>query len=134
LGAFRPRRKRWLGTALTSELRWLLLLPNKGNKFRKMELIDRGHAISEERIYEPLKLGGALPRNRLALALVTRCMAKEDGTPTAAADYRRFARNRVGPIMTEATYVPSPASQSYLGQPVLATLRRARVGAHRRHG
>lgn len=78
-------------------------------------------ADQHRRLRDPIEIGSATLRNRLALAAVTRGMAAEDGTPTAemAAYYRRFARNGVGLVITEATYVPGPASRTYLAQPGL---------------
>jgi 2,4-dienoyl-CoA reductase-like NADH-dependent reductase (Old Yellow Enzyme family) len=76
-------------------------------------------ADQHRRLHDPIEIGSAKLRNRLALAAVTRGVADEDGRPTAemAAYYRRFARNRVGLIITEATYVPGLASRTYLSQP-----------------
>lgn len=87
-------------------------------------LATHAHGASRN-IHEPVRLGSALLRNRLALAAVTRGMAEPDGTPTAemAAYYRRFARHRIGLIITEATYVDGPASCTYFHQPGMASRR-----------
>lgn len=78
-------------------------------------------------VSKPIRLGSVLLRNSLALAAMTRGMAQDDGCPTPemAAYYRRFARNHVGLLITEATSVPGPASRTYLQQPGIAEPRQA---------
>jgi 2,4-dienoyl-CoA reductase-like NADH-dependent reductase (Old Yellow Enzyme family) len=83
---------------------------------------DGVHTLSQ--IHRPVELCGAVLRNRLALAAVTRGMATDEGVPTAemAAYYGKFARHGVGLIITEGTYVPGPAARTYFGQPGLTNL------------
>ena len=71
-------------------------------------------------LFSSLKLGPITLRNRIAMAPLTRQMAKADGTPTAemAAYYARRARGGLGLIITEGTYEQDGfQSRAYLSQP-----------------
>lgn len=56
-------------------------------------------------LFSPLKLGRLTLRNRIAMAPLTRQMAKADGTPTdeMAAYYARRAQSRLIPIESRKT-------------------------------
>ena len=75
-------------------------------------------------LFSPVTLGPLTLRNRIAMAPLTRQMAKADGTPTdeMAAYYARRARGGLGLIITEGTYEQDGwQSKSYLSQPGIAT-------------
>ena len=75
-------------------------------------------------LFSPVTLGPLTLRNRIAMAPLTRQMAKADGTPPdeMAAYYARRARGGLGLIITEGTYEQDGwQSKSYLSQPGIAT-------------
>lgn len=66
---------------------------------------------------------GAIARNRLAVAPMTRVSASADGLPTAAMAryYARFARGGFGLVITEGLYTDQAWSQGYPCQPGMAS-------------
>lgn len=65
---------------------------------------------------------GAIARNRLAVAPMTRVSATPAGVPTLAMRdyYTRFARGGFGLVITEGLYTDQAFSQGYLNQPGIA--------------
>ncbi len=81
-------------------------------------------------LFSPLTLAGHTLRNRIAMAPLTRQMAKADGAPTdeMAAYYARRARGGFGLIITEGTYAQDKLGcRAYLSQPGIANSKH--VGA-----
>jgi len=78
------------------------------------------------KLFAPMTLAGHQIRNRIAMAALTRQMAKADGTPTdeMAAYYARRARGGFGMIITEGTYQEDRLGcRAYLSQPGIANAR-----------
>ena len=76
--------------------------------------------ISTSRLFEPVTLGAIELQNRIIMAPLTRMRSGEAGVPgDLIIEYYR-QRASVGMITTEGTY-PSFDSQSYAGQPGIAT-------------
>ena len=78
-------------------------------------------AAPQERLFEPLRVGGMALANRIAVAPMTRVSATAEGVPTdrMAAYYTAFARGGFGLIITEGLYTDRAYSQGYLFQPGL---------------
>jgi 2,4-dienoyl-CoA reductase-like NADH-dependent reductase (Old Yellow Enzyme family) len=71
------------------------------------------------RLFDPLKIGGLVIRNRLAVAPMTRVSATEAGHATArmADYYAAFAEGGFGLVISEGLYTDQFWSQGYLYQP-----------------
>lgn len=93
--------------------------------------------IVRDRLLAPLIVGKLALANRIAMAPMSRYFCP-DGVPHdgVAAYYARRARNEVGLIITEATYIGHPAAPSYEGVPwfhgeaALAGWARVRAAVH----
>ena len=84
---------------------------------------------------------GAIARNRLAVAPMTRVSATAEGVPTPAMRdyYTRFAKGGFGLVINEGLYTDKAFSQGYLNQPGIADDAQAQAwkeltGAIRQHG
>lgn len=82
-------------------------------------------------ILSPHDIKGALSRNRLAVAPMTRVNATEEGVATRDMRdyYLRFAKGGFGIITTEGLYTDKAFSQGYFNQPGLADDEQARAWA-----
>lgn len=75
-------------------------------------------------LFSELELSGRLLRNRLAMAPMTRQVARADGTPTPemAAYYARRARGGVGLVITEGVcFSETTGAKAYPHQPAIIT-------------
>jgi len=79
----------------------------------------------------PFDINGAILRNRLAVAPMTRVTATKDGlaTPTMCDYYGGFAAGGFGLIITEGLYTDEAYSQGYPNQPGLASQAQAAAWA-----
>lgn len=86
-------------------------------------------------ILSPHDINGAVSRNRLAVAPMTRVTATEEGlaTQTMQDYYLRFAQGGFGLIITEGLYTDKAFSQGYPNQPGLADEEQAQVWAKINH-
>ncbi len=71
-------------------------------------------------LFEPFAVKSLQPRNRFAMAPMTRAFSP-DGIPgeDVAAYYRRRAAGGVGLVITEGTYIPDPVAGSHTRVPLL---------------
>ncbi|MGG4132175.1 NADH:flavin oxidoreductase [Paenibacillus illinoisensis] len=78
-------------------------------------------------LFESVRLGDQILKNRIGVAPLTRASATSDGLVTArmAKYYGSFARGGFGFIITEGTYTDELYSQCYLNQPGLANEEQA---------
>ncbi|ASW04325.1 NADH:flavin oxidoreductase [Paraburkholderia aromaticivorans] len=83
------------------------------------------------RILSQHDIKGAVVRNRLAVAPMTRVTATEEGLPTQTMRdyYMRFAKGGFGLVVTEGLYTDKAFSQGYRFQPGLADDAQARAWA-----
>ena len=74
--------------------------------------------IVRDRLFTPFAMGNLVLANRIAMAPMSRYFCP-DGVPNdqVAYYYGRRARNEVGLIITEATYIGHPTAPSYEGVP-----------------
>jgi len=81
----------------------------------------------ESPVLAPAGLGRLRLHNRLVLAAMTRMQARDDGCATTdmARYYARYAREGVGLLITEATYVDEHRSRAYFNQPGMASAAHA---------
>lgn len=86
-------------------------------------------------ILSPHDINGAVSRNRLAVAPMTRVTATEEGlaTQTMQDYYLRFAQGGFGLIITEGLYTDKAFSQGYPNQPGLADEKQAQMWAKINH-
>lgn len=86
---------------------------------------------SNSKILTPFDINGAIVRNRLAVAPMTRVTATVDGlpTPTMCDYYGGFAAGGFGLIVTEGLYTDEAYSQGYPNQPGLANQAQAAAWA-----
>jgi 2,4-dienoyl-CoA reductase-like NADH-dependent reductase (Old Yellow Enzyme family) len=84
--------------------------------------MNRRTTESVSEILSNFDINGALLRNRLAVAPMTRVTATEEGIPTQAMHdyYVRFAKGNFGLVVTEGIYTDKAFSQGYTFQPGLA--------------
>lgn len=78
-------------------------------------------------ILQPCALGALQPRNRLAVAAMSRMQAMDNGEVSAdmPAYYARYARNGAGLVISEALYTDEDGARAYYRQPGLASDRQA---------
>ncbi len=75
-------------------------------------------SLSETQLFKPIEIGPLTLRNRVVMAPMTRTFCP-NGIPNklVVAYYERRAKNDVGLIITEGTYVGHPAASGYANAP-----------------